>query len=179
MSETVVDALEMVQVQKQQGAASPVPLAARQFDLELLLKMLPVRKTGKKVVSRTIMQYRFQALGVGNVDHVARPDRKRAVPSPIPAGRQAKPLLLAVGSDDSKFHEKRCTATIGLQVSPAEFVAIIGVNQFDESAHVGHEFFWPNAQQLHRIGAAIQAASDPVFVDDVVVQQRRNRFGET
>src|SRR6056297_846331 len=170
MSETVVDALEMVQVQKQQGAASPVPLAARQFDLELLLKMLPVRKTGKKVVGRTIMQYRFQALGVGDVDHVAGPDRQPAVPSPIPAGGKAKPLLLAVGSDDSKFHEKCCTAPIGLQIFPAEFVAIVGVNQFNESAHVGHEFFRPNAQQLHRIRAAIKAASDSLFIDDVVVQ---------
>jgi hypothetical protein len=72
VSQRVVDPLEAVEVDEQDGAARLLPAPARQRVLQAIEEQRPVRQTGQRVVQRHVREPVLGVLALGHVDRDAQ-----------------------------------------------------------------------------------------------------------
>ena len=170
--QAVVDELEAVEVEEQHADRLPVPLRARERDLQELLEHRAVRQAGQRVVVREERDLLLCLLLLGDVDE-----------EPAPVHRLPVRVVDQVGlvSDPDHAPGARVEAVLGaigravgdrLLVQPEGPLAVVGMQGSDPQTLVRVPLFLGVAEDVLDLGADVVGRDQ--IVDAVHVGDRRD-----
>ena len=176
MPEPVVDALEVVEVDEQEGRLPAGPLAGRDGMVEPLGEMDTVRKTGQRVVERlaTELFLRF-ALG-RDVEQIALQMERLSVLVRDDHALVSNPDPAAVTGAQAVLDAQRLVRPVRPGVSGEDAVAVFGMQKLDEEQLVGMPVRDRVAEDVLDLTAGEDVRADSV--EGVGIDDKRKLFHE-
>ena len=156
VAERVVDDLEVVEVEEQDGRARPAALAAGEGALDVVAEQDPVRQAGQRIVERVVAELRLEDLAVGRVDEQALRDGPSA--DRLLGHRErlvADPHLAAVAGDHPVLRPQGQAGLPVLDVGGDRLAPVVGVDEARPQLRVGHELVRPIAEDPADLGAHV------------------------
>ena len=137
VTEPVVDALEVVQVDEQESGLAAGPLAGRDRVVEPLGEMDAVRETGQRVVERLPAQL-LLSLSLGrNVEQVALQVQRLAFLVDDDHSLVSNPDPTTVVGAEAVLDAQRLMRPVRLRVRGEDPIAVFGMKELDEEQLVG------------------------------------------
>ena len=173
VAETVIDDLEAIEVDKEQGhRLELIFLAAVESDAQFVQQELAIGEAGQDVVGCGILQSCFRHLALLDIGTGAEPADKTAIRAQQRQSVDLKPTIVAAGIANAAFHTEFLKVAGGACPFGGAVLQLLGTEHFDEGL-AAQVFLFGGEKLEHAVIAVFDRAvrqSGP----DVV----RNRFGE-
>ena len=155
VTKTVVDELEVVEVEEQDGDAAAAARRVSDGHLEMLAKHGPVGKAGEGVMVGEMREPILGLLARRDVEQVPLSVERHALRAWDDHRLVAHPSFAAVGSHDPILAAEVAVAVMGRAEGGHHPVAIFGMHGFFEQVRIGHPLLMGVARDLGVLGTVV------------------------
>ena len=159
VAKTVIDELEVVEIEEEHGDTAPGPLGSCDRNLQMLAEHRPVGKTGQRIVVGQVCETILGLFARRNVEQIPLPVERRALRTLDDHRLVTQPPLAAVWT-----HNPILTAEVAVAIMRGgqcshHPVAIPRMNDLGEQVRISHPLLMGVARDLGVLGTVVDRRS--------------------